>query len=159
MFARLALLMPVALLVGCEKGEPTRVTINTGNQTSEKGGKVEVGSSGFKADLSIPGLSAMGSHMDLDGVRLYPESKVNSIDVNGADAGESKVTLQFTSPADHGKVAEHFARQFKDGGFTARRTPTGFAGETSDGNWFTLDLKGAGAASTIGEFKLGERQR
>ena len=64
--ARLALLLPIALLAACDKGEPTRVTINAGTNGSvpaEKG-SVELGGDGFKANLEIPAGSAWRAHGD-----------------------------------------------------------------------------------------------
>lgn len=152
MKSRIALILPVILLAACEKGEPMRVTINSDGK--EKAGRVEAGSGGFKADLEIPGLAALGRKMDIDGVRLYPDSKVSGININDRD-GRETVAIQFTSPADRAKVGDWFATQLKDNRFEAKATPTGYAGKTSDGDWFALDLTAAGA-QTKGEFRMGK---
>lgn len=160
MAARLTLLLPIALLAACDKGEPTRVTINAGTNGSapaEKG-SVQLGGDGFKANIEIPGLAALGGRMEMDGVKLYPDAKVTNINIDGNEGQQGRVAVNFTAPADREKVAAWYAGQLKGAQFAARPTPTGFAGETKDGNWFTLDLKEAGG-QTAGEFKLGERQR
>ena len=94
----------------------------------------------------------------MDGVRLCPEAKVTNINIDGNEGQQGRVAVSFTAPADRAKVAAWYAGQLRKAQFAARQTPTGFAGETKDGNWFTLDLKDAGG-QTAGEFKLGERQR
>lgn len=152
MKSRIALILPVILLAACDKGEPMRVTINSDGK--EQVGRVEAGSGGFKADLEIPGLAALGRKMDIDGVRLYPDSKVSGININDRD-GRETVAIQFTSPADRAKVGDWFATQLKDNRFEAKATPTGYAGKTSDGDWFALDLTAAGA-QTKGEFRMGK---
>jgi hypothetical protein len=154
MNSRLVLLLPIALLAACEKGEPMRVTINKDGASSTDNGRVEMGTDGFKADIELPGLASLGSKMKIDGVPLYPDSKVSGININDQD-GRETVAIQFTSPADRAKVGEWFAGQFKDNRFEAAATPTGYAGKTGDGEWFALDLTAAGA-QTRGEFRMGK---
>ena len=154
------MLVALSLLAACDKGEPTRVTINAGTNGSapaEKG-SVQIGGDGFKADIEIPGLASLGGRMKMDGVRLYPNAKVTQINIDGAEGKNGRVAVSFTAPADRAKVSAWYADQMRDAEFAARQTPTGFAGETKDGNWFTLDLRDAGG-QTSGEFKLGEAQR
>ena len=161
MNAHFALILPIALLAACEKGEPTRVTINTngnGAASTDKG-KVEIGTGGFKADIQIPGMAAMGDRMKIDGVRLYPQSTVSGVNIDAGEGDNDRFAMQFTAPADRAKVSEWFAGQFKDSKFEARTTPTGYAGTTADGDWFTLDLTDAGGGKTRGEFKFGKQQR
>lgn len=160
MYIKSAIIAACVLLAACDKGEPTRVTINAGTNGSapaEKG-KVEIGGDGFKADLEIPGLAALGGRMQMDGMRFYPDAKITNIAIDGNEGQEGRVAVSFSAPADRAKVAAWYTDQMKQADFTARPTPTGFAGETKDGNWFTLDLTEAGGR-TNGEFKLGERQR
>ncbi|NNM76868.1 hypothetical protein HJG53_08150 [Sphingomonas sp. ID1715] len=160
MFARLTILAALVLLAACDKGEPTRVTINAGSNGTAPANKgtVQVGGDGFKADIEIPGLASLGGRMKMDGVRLYPDAKVTNINIDGDKGDKGRVAVSFTAPADRARVAAWYVEQMRDAEFKARETPTGFAGETKDGNWFTLDLKEAGA-QTLGEFKLGEAQR
>jgi hypothetical protein len=154
MNVRLALILPIALLAACGKGEPTRVTINADGNSAEDTGRVQMGAGGFKADLQIPGLAALGSKMEIDGVPLYPDTKVSGININDKD-GREAVSIQFTAPADRAKVGEWFGTRFAAKGFQANATPTGYAGKTSDGEWFALDLTAAGA-QTKGEFRTGK---
>lgn len=153
-------LAPLALLAACDKGEPTRVTINAGTNDSGPADKdsVQIGADGFKADIEIPGLAMLGGRMKMDGVRLYPDARVTNITIDGDEGKEGRVAVSFTAPAERAKVASWYAAQMRQARFAARPTPTGFAGETKDGNWFTLDLKEAGT-QTAGEFKLGEVRR
>ena len=44
---------------------------------------------GVKADVQIPFLGALTGNMDIDGLRLYPDSKVAGIHINADDAKEA----------------------------------------------------------------------
>ena len=145
MNTRLALLLPLALLAACDSSDAP-----AGDKPNLK-----IDTPGFKADISLPVLGRMSKNMDIDGVRLYPESRITGVEIDaksGRDDG--RFTLRFDAPADPAKVATWFQDQFAKHDFQAQRTPTGFAGTKADGDWFTLDLIQAGA-QTRGEFKLG----
>lgn len=155
MSARFVLLPVLALLGACE-GESARVTVNADAQSTLGTVKVN-GASGFKADLTVPGLGKLAGNMDIDGVKPFPSSTFSGIDIDAADERDEKVALTFVAPARRAEVADWYARQFRDNGFAARTTPTGYAGTTKDGDWFTLDLTEEGGRTT-GAFKLGKTQ-
>ena len=143
MNARFVLLLPIALLAACDKGaESSNIKIDTG---------------GLKADVDLPGFARISEGMEIDGVKLYPGSKVSNISVDAKRKTDGRMTMRFSAPDERAKVSGWFAGQFRENGFAARTTPTGFAGTTKDGDWFTLDLTAAGA-QTGGEFRLGKGQ-
>jgi len=65
------------------KEKDGNVAINADGKT----GKVSVNLPGFNADLKLPKMMLDHSNFDLDGVKLYPESKVRSVVVNADDTG------------------------------------------------------------------------
>lgn len=148
MFDRAALLLPLALLAACNG----RDEAGAKQQTSLK-----IDTPGFKADVSMPFLNRISDEMEVGGVKLYPGTTIAGVEVNARDTRNDRVTMRFSAPADQAKVTTWFQQQFTNNGFQTRRTPTGFSGNTNDGDWFTLDLK-AGGAATEGEFKLGKSQ-
>lgn len=150
--------MPLLALVlaGCE-GEPARVTINGGDRPAQTASVKVNDSSGFKADIQIPGLGKLAGDMDIDGVKPFPSSTFSGIDIDAGDKRDEKVALTFVAPARRPEVAAWYAKQFQENGFAARATPTGYAGTTKDGDWFTLDLTEEGGRTT-GAFKLGKSQ-
>jgi hypothetical protein len=97
------------------------------------------------------------SNFDLDGVKLYPDSKVRSVMVDADETGgqdKAKVRILFDSPADPGKVKAWFKTGFVDEEIKYVETPTGFTGTTGDGDAFSLTLAPNGSAATSGTIDL-----
>lgn len=168
MDARLFVILPVALMAACGRDtDPATVTIDARNEsggvvTAEptKESRLWIDTGGFKADVKMPGLGRMLNNADIDGVEMYPGTKVSGVNIDGAGSGDDgKFTMRFDAPADKARVGAWFRDQFAQNDFTARPTPTGFAGTKEDGDWFVLDLSDASGGHTRGEFRLGEKQR
>ena len=168
MNARIALFVPVALLAACGRDpDPTTVTVTAGGDgnaqiTAEPGkeSRLKIDTDGFKADIKVPGLGVLTHKMEIDGVKLYPGSKVAGVNIEGGKGrDDGRFAMRFDAPAGQDKVGEWFGEQFAKNDFTARKTPTGYAGTKRDGDWFTLDLTATPDGHTLGEFKLGKRQQ
>lgn len=144
--------------------EGTSVSINAKDKDGDvainadgKTGKVSVNLPGFNADLKLPKMMLDHSNFDLDGVKLYPESKVRSVVVNADDTGghdKAKVRVSFESPADTAKVKAWFKTGFDDEGIKFAETPTGFTGTTDDGDAFVVTLAPNGASATSGTIDI-----
>jgi hypothetical protein len=154
MNARFALLLPLVLVAACE-----RKAENTQAAGAATGANVKIETPAFKADLDLPFMDALGDKMDVDGVKLFPGSKVAGVNVNAMREDAGRVSMRFEAPADRAKVADWFGKQFAANATQVRPTPGGYAGETKDGAWFTLDLKEGGNGRTEGEFRIGEKQQ
>lgn len=101
----------------------------------------------FKANLEIPGMTFGGDDMDLDGMKLYPGSRVKGMHVKASDRDGDKrgtVTMDFTSPAAPAAVADHMKTQATKAGFTVSGvSAAGLSGTKADGektNSFTVTL-------------------
>lgn len=166
-----AIILPLLALVGLsacgsrdETREGTSVSINAKDEdggvainADGKTGKVSVNLPGFNANLKLPKMMLDHSNFDLDGVKLYPESKVRSVNVDADDTGgkdKANVRIAFESPADVAKVSAWFKTGFADEGMTVSQTPTGFSGTTDDGDAFVLTLAPNGAAATSGTIDI-----
>ena len=94
---RLAFLIPpMMLLAACgseEKtsAEGTQVSINAGDEhggvqikAGKDGGNIKIGGEGASIDIDIPDFVDLDieSDFDIDGVKLYPGSKVTKVDVD-----------------------------------------------------------------------------
>ncbi len=123
---RLAFLIPpMILLAACgseEKAkESTEVSINAGDEhggvqikTGKDGGNIKIGGDGAAIDIDIPDFVDLNieDDFDIDGVKLYPGSKVTKVDVDANDqngADKAVVKLGFTSPAAPTKAADWMA--------------------------------------------------
>ena len=167
MIARFSLIASLALLGACGGDkDPTTVTIRAGEDgnaqiTAEPGeeSRLKIDTDGFKADVRVPGLGMLANKMEIDGVKLYPGSKVAGVNIEGGRGREDgRFAMRFDAPAGREPVGDWFGEQFSANDFTARKTPTGYAGTKKDGDWFTLDLTGTPDGHTLGEFRLGKRQ-
>ncbi|HEU4969677.1 hypothetical protein [Sphingomonas sp.] len=165
MSARLALLLPIALLAACDrKGEGTAVDIRSDNGTtritaeSGKEGRLKIDAPGVKADVQIPFLGALTGNMDIDGVRLYPDSKVAGININADDEkNEGEFHLRFVAPAGRDKVAGWFRQQFDANDFRMALQGSRFTGTSDEGKPVTLDLRDGPNGTTEGELRIADK--
>jgi hypothetical protein len=118
-------------------------------------GRVAVKVPGFEGKMNLPKFMLDNSNFDLDGVKLYPGSKVGSVNVN-ADSGAgdaAKVAITFTSPADPAKVADYLQKAFAEKKIAVTSNGTALSGTTTDGNAFSIALE-PGAGGTAGRINI-----
>jgi hypothetical protein len=161
---RLAFLIPpMLLLVACGQDEKakdaTEVSINAGDEhggvqikTGKDGGNIKIGGEGASIDIDFPDFVDLDieSDFDIDGVKLYPGSKVTAVDVDANDTDgteKAKVKLDFTSPATPAKAADWMAGEFAKKGVKVTRTGDTLAGTDKDGADFTVRFDPDGGAS------------
>ena len=162
---RLAVLIPpMMLLAACgseekKSGEATEVSINAGDEhggiqikTGKDGGNIKISGDGAAIDIDIPDFVDLDieSDFDIDGVKLYPGSKVTKVDVdandkNGADT--ATVKLGFTSPAAPKQAADWMAGEFTKKGVEVTRTGDTLAGKDKDGADFRINFIADGATA------------
>ena len=114
----------------------------------------------FKANLDIPGFSFAGDHMDMDGMKLYPGSKVKGVRVHAVDKGsveKGEVVMDFTSPAAPLVVAQHMADAARKAGFALSSNTAALVSGSKvgdgDTNSFTATLRPDGAV-TVGQMTM-----
>ncbi|PZQ24234.1 MAG: hypothetical protein DI569_02275 [Sphingopyxis macrogoltabida] len=164
---RLAFLIPpMMLLAACgqkEQQEHPEISINAGDEkggvqitTNKDGsGRLKIGGDGTAIDMTIPDFVDLdiGSDFDIDGVTLYPGSKVTSVQVddNRKITGRTAtVKLGFTSPAAPAKASEWMASEFARKGVKITRAGDALSGTDADGDDFTIRFA-PDAAATKGE--------
>lgn len=132
-----AVILPIMLLAGCEMKIDTD---KAGNAQAEDGGAtVQIGADGnvavsaadgadglgvsvpgFAAKVKIPGLELGGENMEIDGMKLYPGTKLSRIDVTDRKGpANGVVDMRFTSPASPDKVAAYYAAAAREQDYTA----------------------------------------
>lgn len=158
------LILPMMLLAACgseekKSGEGTEISINAEGdgggvkiQTGKDGGNIKIGGDGAAIDIDVPDFVDLNieSDFDIDGVKLYPGSKVTKVDVdandkNGADT--ATVKLGFTSPAAPTKAADWMAGEFAKKGVKVTRTGDTLAGKDKDGADFRINFVPDGATA------------
>jgi hypothetical protein len=162
--------LPLLLLGACgahedkaDHGDATEVAVSTEGDASSDG-SVSVSASGAASSVSIKGdgvdinaklpgldMSDINADFDIDGVGLYPGSKVTNVNVNATstDGKEGKGTVKFgfTAPASADTVAAWYAGEFAKAGLKATRTGAKVSGSTKDGDPFTINISPDGTGS------------
>ena len=156
------LLPPMMLLAACgqsEKKDQPEVTINAGDDqggvhisAGKDGSRIKIGGEGAGIDMKLPDFANLDieGDFDIDGVKLYPGSKVTTVnvDANAKDGNDkAKVELGFTAPAAPAKAADWMAGEFGKKGVKITRTGDTLAGTSKDGDAFTIDFAPDGATA------------
>jgi hypothetical protein len=165
-------LAPLSLLAACggaEEGDARGTDISVNGKNEDGGtvaikadgetGKVSVKVPGFDANVTLPKVMLDNGDFELEGVKLYPGSKVSTVNVNADSSGAGKkavIKIGFIAPADIEKVRAWFANGFADKSVKATATATGFTGRTDDGGGFTMTLAPNGQNSTTGTVDIIE---
>jgi hypothetical protein len=105
---------------------------------------------GLSAKLSLPDFN-LGQNMDMDGIKLAPDTKVKIIDVVGHDKdqaeGEGRVHLEFTNPGTPATLIDYYKRAATGAGYDGvTATATGVAA-TKGAKQFALSVAADGAGS------------
>jgi len=158
----LSLGMALALagaLAGCDRPtDGTSVTINSSDgQTlaavDGRSGEVKLALPGFTGAFKLPKVSLEADNFELNGVHLYPGSKIRNVDVgNGRDKA---FVMTFDSPADPQTVRDWFRDKMTDADFTLTDRGEGLVGTTAENKRFRLDLRDAGGDRSTGTITLG----
>jgi hypothetical protein len=157
------LLLATALslpLVACDRsGDGTSVSINAdgGNALGAidaTSGEVKVDVPGFSGQFKLPRIQLDATDFDLNGVRLYPGSTIDTVNVAtaGKDGG---LRLAFTSPASVDRVRDWFQQRLAKAGFTVKQDGRGLSGTTDENKPFRLELNGDGDDTAKGTIVLG----
>ncbi|MBW6521885.1 hypothetical protein KZ810_00095 [Sphingomonas sp. RHCKR47] len=141
-------------LAACDRGgEGTQIAItaNGSGGAMGKDGDVKIDTPAFKGAFKLPQINLTAENFDINGVHLYPDSKIASVNVDGT--GKDKVTVRFTSPADPAIVRGWFADQFAKAGTSVKVDGNALTGKDDD-ETFTIDLSPQGGQSA-GVVRIG----
>lgn len=155
-----SLLLPVALcafgLAACDRqdGQGTTVSIDAGNGAASINGatgEVKLDTPLLKGSIKLPRMQFTGDNFEINGVHLYPGTKIGAMNVNaGGNEGDGVVRMSFESPAAVDTVRDWLAGEFAKAGTTVKVSGNTLSGDT-DGKPFRIDLQPAGdrAAGTV----------
>jgi hypothetical protein len=137
-----------------ENGSDGNVHIAMGDAAGGDG-NVSVDAPGFKASVSLPSINLAG-HMDLDGIKLAPDTKIGGMNVDAQDNegdGDSSgaVRMSFTNPQPPAPVIDHYAKSAMDAGYgDIARTGNSLSAKKDDKSFLlAVTPDGAGSKGTI----------
>lgn len=93
-----------------------------------------------KGEVKLPGGAIHTNDIDIDGVKMFPGSTVNSFQVE-ASGGVSFVNIGFNAPAPPEKVRAYFLDEFKKKGVEASASGDGVSGKAKDGDPFEIHVQ------------------
>lgn len=131
-------------------GDPKATVAVTTDDTT---GNVKIDAKGFKLDVDVPKSLIDSADFDIDGVKLYPGSKVRSMQVKTGE-GDPRVHIAFISPADPQTVRGYLVGRFADKGRKISGTGMTIEGTTEEGKPFTIALAPAAGGQTSGDIAV-----
>lgn len=148
------LMLALAACSGSEDG--TSITINTDNGSGAaldgETGEVKIDTPVFQGSFKLPKMQLTADNFDIDGVKLYPGTKIGALNVaaNGKGGKDGVVTLKFESPASATTVRDWLKGEFEKAGNAVTIDGNGLRG-TTDGDPFRIDLvpNGERASGTV----------
>jgi hypothetical protein len=141
-------------------------SVNVSDDTKDGADNVHIamgdGKDKNQVSLQIPGLSAkvslpdmnLGSHMDMDGIKLAPDTDVKTVDVQGDDKdskGEGRVHMEFTNKGTPASLIDYYKQAATGAGYSdVAATATGVSAIKGK-KQFALAVApdGAGSRGTI----------
>jgi hypothetical protein len=156
-FALIAAVTGASLMVAaCDEG-PSNATANSSEpiltitDSGNESGNVSLNLPGLSAKIRMPTEMMTGGKFDIDGVSLFPGSKMTNMKIGSADEDFS---MTFDAPAEPGKISSWFQERFAEKSIAVTKTTNGLTGETTDGNRFTITLAPAAAGHSAGTISI-----
>ena len=158
---RPVILLALLGLAACdrpEEGTSIRVDAEGGNVLGAidgRTGELKVDVPGFQGSLKLPKIRLDANDVDLNGVKLYPGSTIDGIDITGNEKGNGGgVRLGFTSPAAADTVRDWLGERLGKAGFALRRDGDGLTGTTDEDKPFRLEMRPGGKGRSTGIITL-----
>lgn len=126
-----------------------------------KTGDMSINAPGFSGKISLPKIKLDADNFDMNGVHLYPGSKIAGMNIDAHDDGkpggnsDGTVKVTFESPATPDTVRAWFEDKLNHAGFTVHADGTGLSGMTDDHKPFMLDLAPDGSDHAKGTITIG----
>lgn len=144
-------------LAACNRSDDGTVSMsadggNISGAVNRDTGEMKIDVPGFQGSVKLPKMEFDAGNFELNGVKLYPGSRIENVDVSGKDGD---VRVRFSSPADPGAVQGWFQQRLGKAGFDVKANGQGLAGTTDEHKSFRLDLTPDGADHAQGTIVIG----
>ena len=162
----LAAMIALPLAACHDSGAGTSISI-TSNDTDNNmtanadgaTGEVSLNLPGFAGKMKLPKIHLDGDSFDMNGVHLYPGSKITTLNVNAGDSGDNGDTdgivhVGFDSPAAADTVRQWFADKLGKADFTLHQEGNALVGTTDDNKPFRLEMAPADASHSTGKIVI-----
>ena len=123
-----------------------------------KTGEFSINAPGITGKIALPKIKLDESAFRLNGVRLYPGSTIDGLNIDERDGdrkGEGSVRVTFESPADAAKVRDWFADKMAKADFKLSVDGTGLSGVDDEGRPVKVELTPAADGKTRGVITAG----
>ncbi len=141
---------------GTARAAATTVNGTTEVKSDTDTGRFKIDAPGFKLDVNVPRSLTGSGNFEMDGAKLYPGSKVRTMEVKADNHENARVHIGFVSPADPATVRGWMIKHFADRGHPLSGNGMALAGTTEEGKPFTLALSPAAAGQTQGEIVIAD---
>ena len=99
------------------------VTIDEGGEDDEDDApKLSLDLAGLKGQIDVPDVNIQPDTTEIGGIKLYPGTKIQNIDVRGGGAGRDGVSMRFASADAPQRLIEYYIREATDAGYTVNAT-------------------------------------
>ena len=118
-------------------------------------GQVALDIPGFSGKLTLPKIKLDGDDFDMNGVHLYPGTKIGTMNIAAGNGHDGNVHIGFESPADPATVHDWLSPRLAKAGYALTSHGTDLIGKTDDGKPVSILLSPASAGHTDGIIKMG----
>jgi hypothetical protein len=143
----------ISIDAATDSGKPVKAS------SDGKTGEIAIDVPGFKANIAMPKIKLDADNFDMNGVKLFPGSKVTSMNLSqlSEDKDKGSVRISFDAPATPEIVKAWFLEKLaNEDEFSVSQTVNGIRGTVKGGEPFVLDLKPGESGHTIGTLAISE---
>lgn len=130
-----------------------------GDKNGGNGANVSIDLPSIKGKFSLPKLKIDTGDLDIDGVKLFPGSRVTGVDIAGEEGmSEGSVGVRFDSDAAPAKVRAYYLAALKAKGIEVSAQGDRIIGHDHEGKPFSISLTEQGEG-TRGVIRMGSARR
>lgn len=118
-------------------------------------GTIAIKGDGADISLKVPDINLGAGDFNVDGLKLYPGSKIREMNVDAEKGKDGRVDVAFDAPAALATVKTWFSDALAKNRFKVEAKGDGFEGTTDEGKPFKLELSADGDQKAKGRIEVG----